>query len=109
MSHYAIIDSSGNVVNSVVLDPSALLPMSSTDQNTGDTIDIPALWVAPDGCIAIESDVASIGWTYTNGEFTAPPVPQITIEAPTPPTLADLQAQLAAITAQINAFAGAQS
>ena len=27
------------------------------------------------GCSVIQSDMAQIGWTYANGEFTAPPAP----------------------------------
>lgn len=30
-------------------------------------------WTAPSGCTAVESGVAGIGWSYTNGEFIAPP------------------------------------
>jgi hypothetical protein len=40
-----------------------------------------------EGCIAIASDTASIGWTYSNGEFTNP-IPFV--EPPEAPSLTDM-------------------
>lgn len=42
-----------------------------------------------DGYIAIQSDVASIGWTYANGTFTNPNPPEI-IEMPEVKSLTDM-------------------
>lgn len=33
-------------------------------------------WFPPEGRIAIQSDVAQVGWKYLNGEFIAPPEPE---------------------------------
>lgn len=38
-------------------------------------------WSPPDGSIAVQSDIAQIGWTYVSGEFIAPEP-----TAPIPPT-----------------------
>ena len=57
MNTYAIIDASTLVINIVVWD--GLPP-----------------WTPPDDCIAVaipKDSSAGIGWTYTNGEFIAPP------------------------------------
>lgn len=43
-----------------------------------------AEWSPPDGCIAIQSDTAQIGWTYSDGVLTAPAV--------VPPTAAEILA-----------------
>lgn len=41
-------------------------------------------WSPPENCIAVEHteamDVASIGWSYIDGQFIAPPEPEIVIE-----------------------------
>jgi hypothetical protein len=57
MKNYAVIDSSNTVINIVVWD--GLPP-----------------WTPPQDCIAVvlpEDSNVSIGWTYVNGEFIAPP------------------------------------
>lgn len=53
MSNYAIIDTNGNVVN--------VVDIEDTTQ-----------WTTPEGFTAVQSDVASIGWTYANGTFSPP-------------------------------------
>ena len=30
-------------------------------------------WTPPEGCIAVQSDTAQIGWSYADGVFSAPP------------------------------------
>jgi hypothetical protein len=56
MINYALIEvSSGQVVNLIVLD---------------DTTD----WTPPDGFIVVQTDTASIGWSYVDGVFVAPAV-----------------------------------
>lgn len=57
-------------------------------------------WSPPDGCIAVPSAVAGIGWTYKEGEFTPPPVE--------PPTPAELLASQSAILQSANQLAAAQ-
>jgi hypothetical protein len=42
-----------------------------------------------DGYVAIQTNVASIGWTYTNGEFTNPNLLE-TVEVPAPKSLTDM-------------------
>jgi len=42
-----------------------------------------------DGHVAVQTNVASIGWTYTNGTFTNPNPPEV-IEMPAPKSLTDL-------------------
>jgi hypothetical protein len=57
MNTYAIIDATTSVINTVVWD--GLPP-----------------WTPPEGCIAVvlpEGSSVSIGWTYVDGEFIAPP------------------------------------
>ena len=54
--NYAVIDSTSNIViNTVVWDGVAQ-------------------WSPPDGCIAVQSDLAGIGWIYNpqDGSFTPP-------------------------------------
>ena len=54
--NYAVIDSTSNIViNTVVWDGVAQ-------------------WSPPDGCIAVQSDIAGIGWIYNPGDesFTPP-------------------------------------
>lgn len=53
---YAIIDASGNVINSVMWDGGPE-------------------WQPPEGCTAVQNDAAGPGWTYVNGTFYAAPVP----------------------------------
>ena len=56
MDNYAIINElTGKVVNTVVL---------GKDSE----------WLPPDGCIAVQSNIASIGWSYIHGEFMAPEI-----------------------------------
>jgi len=50
----------------------------------------------------IEATGGGIGWTYANGVFTAPPEPEIV--APPAPTKEQLMAELAALTAKIQAL-----
>lgn len=53
-------------------------------------------WKPPAGCTAVASDQAGIGWSYVNGQFTAPPKPP---EPPAPepvPPLTTEQKLLAA-------------
>jgi hypothetical protein len=42
-----------------------------------------------DGYVAIQTNVASIGWTYANGQFTNPNPPEV-VEMPAPKSLTDL-------------------
>ena len=42
-----------------------------------------------DGHVAVQTNEASIGWTYANGTFTNPNPPEI-IEMPAPKSLTDL-------------------
>lgn len=58
MSSYALIEKeSGVVANYIMLDDEAA-------------------WLAPDGFFIVQTDSASIGWTYIDGVFNAPsPVP----------------------------------
>lgn len=90
MKKYAIIDGQ-KVVNVIEYETPPSHPISGLDSHL----------------IAIQSDIAGPGWTYVNEQFVAPPAsimpPMPTISTP---TLAELQAQLATITAQINALAG---
>lgn len=53
VARYAIIDANGNVVNTVLWD-------GSDD------------WQPPAGMQAVQSDQASVGWTYAAGTFSAP-------------------------------------
>jgi hypothetical protein len=50
----------------------------------------------------IEATEGGIGWSYVNGQFVAPPAPEVI--APPAPTKEDLLAQLAALSAQIQAL-----
>lgn len=56
-NRYAIVDQNGNVINVCNWDGQSY-------------------WLPPDGCVAIESDIAQIGGTYVNGAFSSPPQPQ---------------------------------
>lgn len=64
MSNYAVVDLSTNTVVSVVV----------WDGNPG--------WSPEDGQIAIESDMASIGWLYVDGQLVAPPPPPVVPQTP---------------------------
>lgn len=33
-------------------------------------------WSPPDDYIAVQSDTAQIGWTYSDGKFSSPPIPE---------------------------------
>lgn len=63
-----------------------------------DSLDfMPGLIAAPEG--------TGIGWTYANGVFTAPPEPESVEPEPAPaPTKEQLMAELAALTAKIQAL-----
>lgn len=86
MQKYAIIDGS-NVVNSIEYSSQPTSPIPGLDAHL----------------IAVQSDIAGPGWTYVNGEFIAPPQPPAP-PVPPMPTLAELQAQLATLSAQIAAL-----
>jgi len=62
-------------------------------------------WEAPAGhtVVNIQGQGVGIGYTYVNGTFTAPPAPALET-APATPTIEQLQAQLAALQAQIAAL-----
>ena len=77
---HAIINN-GKVINVVLADPEYAKQQK---------------WVAlPEG--------AGIGWSYSKGEFTAPPAPE-PAPAPLPPTKEELLAQLKALQDQIIAL-----
>lgn len=78
-----VIDTNGNIVNVILADPAV------------DTVE---------GHTLIASDAAAIGGTYLKGVFAAPPAPSAPPRPPAP-TLADLQAQMAGLAAQIKALA----
>lgn len=80
MQKYALVDVSGLVDNVVVWDGSAS-------------------WAPPEDHTAIQSDAASVGWTYVNGIFSAP--------APQPMQMTLQQAQAAQITALSQACSSA--
>jgi hypothetical protein len=50
----------------------------------------------------IEATVGAPGWTYANGVFTPPPEPEVI--TPPAPTKEQLMAELAVLTAKINAL-----
>jgi hypothetical protein len=57
---YAVIDSSQTVVNAIAWDGKSR-------------------WQPPSECVVVEMpETAGIGWTYVNGEFIAPPEPEVT-------------------------------
>lgn len=58
-------------------------------------------WYPSEGYIAVETDVASIGWTYVDGGFIPPPIPEV--PPPTPAEiLASQSAKLQSLTATAN-------
>jgi hypothetical protein len=80
----AIVDSNNTVVNIIVWDETC---------------------VAPDGaaCVVLPDDFhVSIGWVYNGEQSFTDPNPPAQTEAPTAPTLQELQAQLASLQAQIS-------
>jgi hypothetical protein len=50
----------------------------------------------------IEATEGGIGWTYANGVFTPPPKPEVVAQLA--PTKEELMAELATLTAKINAL-----
>lgn len=65
--------------------------------------------VAPEGvsCVILPDDFPiSIGWVFNGGESFTDPNPPVQSEPPAAPTLAELQAQLAALTASIQSLVG---
>lgn len=78
MGTYAVIFSSTGIVENLILWDGV------TD------------WSPPEGCIAIETDIAQIGWSYVDGEFIAPPEPEVP-----PPTPAEI---LASQSAKLQGF-----
>ena len=65
--NYAIISSTGLVVNTIEWDGATF-------------------WQPPAGHIAVATAEAGIGWTYANGTFTAPPTPPLGPTPPPPPS-----------------------
>jgi hypothetical protein len=57
MDNYALINTATGTVENVFI-------WNGTD-----------VWAAPEGFHAIQTDVAGIGWSYVDGEFTAPELP----------------------------------
>jgi hypothetical protein len=103
MIRYALLQNNV-VVNVIDVDPDAQYPGTGHDEDNNPIV-VMGAWVPPEGFAAVQSDTAQIGWTLNGTVFTdttPPPPPLPTITAP---TLSDLQTQLAAITAQINALA----
>lgn len=82
MERCAVIDDQGNIVNVIMADP--------TEDSVQDHV-------------LVASDTAAIGGTYLEGVFMEPPAPAV--PAPTLPTIADLQTQLAVLTSQLAALA----
>ena len=76
---YAIIDSTGLVINVIEWDGKPP-------------------WQPPQGCIAVKlTGGAGIGWTYANGEFTPPPEPPAPPEPADPPSELSPAEKLAAV------------
>lgn len=87
---YALIEiATGNVINTIVWD--------------GHLWDGVRGWEPEEGNIALLSEEAQIGWSYADGVFTAPPVPE-----PPPPTAEQILAGAIAELANCNASAAAQ-
>jgi hypothetical protein len=86
MIRYAIINTSTNIVENVIL------------------WDGVSDWIPPENHIAVNAEDTIVGpkWIYNkNGSFTAPE-PVADPEPPAAPTLAELQAQLTALQTQIS-------
>ena len=60
-------------------------------------------WTVPDGYLAIQTDVASVGWSYSDGVFVPPPAPEVP-----PPTPAEVLASQSAKLQGLKAVANAQ-
>ena len=60
-------------------------------------------WSPGEGCIAVETDIAQIGWAYVNGEFMAPPAQEVP-----PPKPAEVLAIQSAKLQGLNTLAEAQ-
>jgi hypothetical protein len=90
MYRYALINKETNIVENLIL-------WDGTD-----------CWIPPDTEIVanVENMIVEIGYTYSDGTFTAPePVEPST---PPTPTVTELQEQLITLTAQIQALANTQ-
>lgn len=61
MGNYAIVNLATGVVDSVVV--------WDGSESSG--------WSPPDGTLAVQSDVAQPGWSYSEGVFSSPPPPPI--------------------------------
>ena len=72
MNTYAIVKN-GIVINTVEYDKQPTTPPPSFEE----------------GHVAVQTDVASIGWHYANGTFTDPNPPEI-IDMPAPKSLTDM-------------------
>jgi hypothetical protein len=66
MSNYAVINTVTGIVENMIL-------WDGTEESG---------WYPPEGCIAVQTDVAGIGWTYVDGVFIPPPIPEV--PPPTP-------------------------
>jgi len=60
-------------------------------------------WTVPDGYMAIQTDVASVGWSYSDGVFVPPPTPEVP-----PPTPAEILASQSAKLQGLTQLAAAQ-
>ena len=84
----ALIDGTNVVINIIVWDETCIAPEDVT-------------------CVVLPNDAyVSIGWSFNGGESFTDPNPPVQNTAAVPPTLADLQSQLAALTASIQALSG---
>jgi hypothetical protein len=72
MNKYAIIHN-GSVVNIIEYEDQPSTPPAGFE----------------DGYVAVQTDVASIGWTYANGTFTNPNPPEV-VEMPVSKSLTDM-------------------
>jgi len=85
MSTYAVINVASGVVESMFL--------WDGSKESG--------WYPPEECIAVQTDVAGIGWTYIDEVFIPPPIPEV--PPPTPAEiLASQSSKLQALTAAAN-------
>ena len=90
--HYAVIDSSNNIINKIVY-------------GVGDIPPNPHPCYPDHTIIAVANNVGMQvdGWTYVNGEFIAPPLQPVPEPLPSAvPTLSELQAQIALIQAHMS-------
>lgn len=60
-------------------------------------------WTVPDGYLAIQTDVASVGWSYSDGVFVPPPAPEVP-----PPTPAEILASQSVKLQGLTQLAAAQ-